>query len=77
MRDADGVGFAQFVMHQQFANHDHLKIRLRHAPELTGFQGLLGDAVRRPAFIHGPFCALLSIKPDKSPDGLFNLDPRD
>jgi hypothetical protein len=36
----DGIGLAQFVMHQQLANHSHLKIRLGHTPDLTGFQGL-------------------------------------
>jgi len=34
--DADGVGPAQFVMHQQFTYHSHPKIRFRHVPELTG-----------------------------------------
>jgi hypothetical protein len=56
--DADGVGPAQFVMHQQLANHDHLKIRFRHAPELSGFQGLLANAGRRLDFLHGQSCAL-------------------
>jgi hypothetical protein len=56
--DADGVESAQFVMHQQFANHEHLEIRFRHAPELTGFQGLLSNAGRSLDFLHGPSCAL-------------------
>jgi len=34
--DAAGVRLAQFIMHQQFANHPHSKFRIRHAPELTG-----------------------------------------
>ena len=57
--DADGVGLAQFVMHQQFANHSHLKIRFRHAPELTGCQGLLAvNAARSFGFFHGQSCDL-------------------
>jgi hypothetical protein len=35
-----------------------LKIRFRHAPELTGFQRLLSNAGRRLHFFHGPYCAL-------------------
>jgi hypothetical protein len=67
MGDADGVRLAQFVMHQQFANHHHLQIRFHHAPELTGFQEWWANAVRSYAFIHGPFCALISIKQVKLP----------
>jgi hypothetical protein len=65
--DADGVGLGQFVMHQQFANHEHLKIRFRHAPELAGGQWLLANAARGLDFFHGQFCAFISIKPVKSP----------
>ena len=54
MGDADGVGLAQFVMHEQFPNHDHQKIRFRHAPELTGFQELLADGARGLIFFHAP-----------------------
>jgi hypothetical protein len=50
--DADGVGLAQFVMHQQFADHSHLKISFRHPPELAGFQRLLADATGRLGFCH-------------------------
>jgi hypothetical protein len=57
--DPDGVGLAQFVMHQQFANHSHLKIGFWHPPELTGFQRLLANAVGRLNFYHGSFCALI------------------
>jgi hypothetical protein len=67
MGDADGVGLAQFVMHEQFPNHDHQKIRFRHAPELTGFQGWLANAPGRLYFFHVPSCAMISIKPVKSP----------
>jgi hypothetical protein len=56
--DADGVVPAQFVMHQQFANHSHFKFCFRHAPELTGFQVLLANAAGRLDFCHGPSCAL-------------------
>jgi hypothetical protein len=56
--NADGVVPAQFVVNQQFANHNHLKIRLLHAPELPCCQGLLGDAGRGLRFLHGSSCAL-------------------
>jgi len=55
---ADGVRLDQFVMHQQFANHSHSKIRSRHAPELTGCQRLLNNAARSLDFLHGRCCAL-------------------
>jgi hypothetical protein len=51
--DADGVGLAKFVMHEQFADHSDLKIRLGHAPDLTGFQRFLGNAAGRFNFYHG------------------------
>ncbi|MGH7979735.1 MAG: hypothetical protein ACREE6_10200, partial [Limisphaerales bacterium] len=50
--DAKGVWFTQFVMHQQFANHSHLKICFRHPPDLTGFQRLLAGAASRLDFCH-------------------------
>jgi hypothetical protein len=56
--DAHSVDSAQFVMHQQFAHRDHLKIRLRHAPELARFQRLLGSAASRLVFCHGLSCTL-------------------
>jgi hypothetical protein len=55
--DADGVGLAQFVMHQQFANHSHSKIRIGHVPELTGCQKGLNNAARSLDFLHGRSCA--------------------
>jgi hypothetical protein len=57
--DADGVGLAQFVMHQQFANHSHFKFCFRHAPELAGFQGLLVNAAGRFDIFHGQYCPLI------------------
>jgi hypothetical protein len=55
--DAAGVGLAQFVMDQQFANHSDLKIAFRHAPELTGCQRGLNNAARSLDFLHGQSCA--------------------
>jgi hypothetical protein len=55
---ADGVGLAEFVMHEEFADHPDLKIGLGHAPELAGFQGLLAGAAGRFNFYHGSSCAL-------------------
>jgi hypothetical protein len=55
---ADGVRLNQFIMHQQFANYSHPKIRFGHAPELTGCQGWLNNAVRSLDFLHGQSCAL-------------------
>jgi hypothetical protein len=54
---ADGVGLDQFVMHKQFANHGHSKIRSRHAPKLTGGQRLLDNVARGRDFLHGQSCA--------------------
>jgi hypothetical protein len=56
--DADGVGLAEFVMDQQFANHSHLQIPFRHAPELTSSQRGLNNAERSFVFLHGRSCAL-------------------
>jgi len=44
--DTDGVGLAEFVMHEEFADHSHLKICFRHAPNLTGFEWFLDNAAR-------------------------------
>jgi hypothetical protein len=44
-------------MHQQFANHSHLEIPIRHAPELTGGQRWLANKAGRDDFLHGPSCA--------------------
>jgi len=46
---SDGVGFGEFVMHQQFANHSHAEIQFCHSPDLTGFQWL--QARRRVGLI--------------------------
>jgi hypothetical protein len=51
--NAGCVGLAQFVMYEQFADHCHLKVCVRHTPELTGFQRLLGNAARQLDFDHG------------------------
>ena len=57
--NADGVGLAQFVMHQQFADHAHLQMSFRHAPDLTGGQGwLAASEAGRLSLFHGSFCAL-------------------
>jgi hypothetical protein len=45
-------------MDQQFAHHDHLKIRFRHAPDLTGGQNWLANGASRLYFFHGLFCVL-------------------
>ena len=50
--DPEGVRFAQFVMHQQFANHSNPEMGLRHVPDLTRFQGLRATAPARFAFTH-------------------------
>jgi hypothetical protein len=57
--DTDGVGLAQLVMHEEFADHSHLKIRLSHSPELAGFQRLLAGTAGWLNFYHGEFCALI------------------
>jgi len=44
--DPDGVRLAQFVMHQQFADHSHLEVCMRHAPKLTRFQNWSANAAR-------------------------------
>jgi hypothetical protein len=56
--DADGVWLAEFVMHEQFADHSHLKIRIGHAPELAVFQWLLANAWSGLNFYHAQCCAL-------------------
>jgi hypothetical protein len=65
--DPDGVRFAQFVMHQQFANHCNPEMSFRHMPDLTSFQGLLATAAAQLAFAHNSYPALeLPVKPAKS-----------
>jgi hypothetical protein len=55
--DPDGARLAQFVMHQQFANHAYLESCFRHAPDLTGFQWLQMNATNQPDFAHARVCA--------------------
>jgi hypothetical protein len=50
--DPEGVRFAQFVMHQQFANHSNPEMGFRHVPDLTRFQGLWATAAARFALSH-------------------------
>ena len=62
---ADGVGnthgvvLAEFVVNEELANHVHLKIRFRHAPNLAVSQRLHGCARCRFRLNHKAICKFI------------------
>ena len=54
--NANGVMLTEFVMNEKFADHVHLKIRLRHAPNLTVSQRFHFRARSGFGLNHNEFC---------------------
>jgi hypothetical protein len=55
---ADGIRLAEFVMHEEFADHADLKVRAGHAPDLTGDETVRTNTRGAGNFYHAVSCAL-------------------
>ena len=54
--NADGIVLAELVMNEELTNHVHLKIRLRHAPNLAVSQWFHARARSGFGLNHNTFC---------------------
>jgi hypothetical protein len=56
--DADSIGLAEFVMHEEFADHADMEIGTGHMPNLTGDKSVRTNARGARNFYHAVSCAL-------------------